>query len=266
MTEKTFTIAYIIQPIITKEFSKEELQTYYNDNKTHFRGDDGKILPFEQVQEKVKEELNKKETKKEALRKYIALKKGNIKTEKTATVSISKNEFNQEIYNKVAGLTMQKPFAKPIAYKNGYIIIQLTAITPSRAKTFEEAKEEVTQLFIQEQKTKKLQEVAQKSFTNFEGTVSDFVTLKDADKLTNLPSLDAKKFLAKLFKSNKKQGYIVLNSQNIVLYNILEQKLLNKSHVESEQIITGIKQNLFNANLLKVLQNKYKTEIYYKGL
>ena len=266
MTKKSFTFSYIIQPLIQKNFKEKELQTYYNDNKTHFRGKDGKILPFEKVKEKVSQELNAKETKKEALRKYIALKKGSLKADKKATISSSNNNFSLDIYKKVSHLTLEKPFAKPVKYNKTFIIVQLTAITPSKPKSFEEAKQEVTQLYTQQLKTQKLQQLAQKSFTNFQGTISDFVTIKDANKLTKLPPLEARKFLAKLFKEDKKQGFIVLDPQNIVLYNIMEQKLLKNTHTESKQIITGIKQNLFNANMLKVLQNKYKTEIYYKGL
>ncbi len=266
MTEKSFTFAYIIQPTLKKEFERKKLLTYYNDNKTHFRGKDGKILPFEKAKNEVIKELNKKETKKEALRKYIALKKGEIKANKQATISISHNNFNKEIYNKVAGLTLEKPFSKPIQYNNSFIVIQLTAITPSKPKTFENAKQEVTQMFAQEIKTKKLQKIAQASINSFKGNITDFITIKDANKLTKLSPLQAKDFLLKLFKEKKKKGYIVLDPQNIVLYNIMEQKLLKDTHIESKQIITGIKQNLFNANLLKVLQNKYKTEIYYKGL
>jgi len=76
----------------------------------------------------------------------------------------------------------------------------------------------------------------------------------------------AKKFLTELFQKQIKEGFVVIDNENIILYDILEQKLLTNTHKESAQIIGRIKQNLFDENLIKTLRSKYDIEIYYKGL
>jgi peptidyl-prolyl cis-trans isomerase D len=115
-------------------------------------------------------------------------------------------------------------------------------------------------------KKEKLKELAKKLYKNFKGKTSDFITIKDYDKLTDLGKDEAKAFVSELFKQNSRNGYIVVDDENVILYNIVEQKLLHKTHTESKKIITGIKAKSFEDNLLKYLQDRYKIEIYYKGL
>ena len=67
-----------------------------------------------------------------------------------------------------------------------------------------------------------------------------------------------------------KQGfstfYEKLNNGDIVLYNILEQKLLSKTNTNQNNPIVRLKSAMFNEGLVKKLQNKYKTEIFIQGL
>ena len=66
-------------------------------------------------------------------------------------------------------------------------------------------------------------------------TTTDFVTSADAAKLTNMSPEDANEFLVALFSSQDKRGYIALNNGNVVLYNILEQKLLNQTNTNQDE-------------------------------
>jgi peptidyl-prolyl cis-trans isomerase D len=155
---------------------------------------------------------------------------------------------------------------KPIKEKENYIIVKLISHTPPKVKPFEAAKEDVKKLYVKQEKRKKLLELAKQSVDNFTGTVSDFTTIKEPQKLTKLPLPEAKNFLVKLFEKDTKKGFIPLSGESIILYTILEQKLLTNSYNESVDAIKGIKQTMFNKNLVEYLQNRYPTEIYYKGL
>ena len=260
-----YQIEYIKQMPVSKTYDEKTIKQYYLDNKTHFRGDDGKLLSFEYAKEKVIGELNAKATKKEALKKYISYKKGKIKTEEKVSLSSKSNPFNQEIFSKVQKASSNSTL-KPIKFKDGYIIIKVVSIVPAKIKTFENAKAEVTPLYIAQKKQDLLIKKAQKLQNGFKGYVSDFVTYSDASKLKALQKEKASKFLAELFTKQTKKGYVVIDNDDIVLYNILEQKLLTNKNKESNSIITEMKKSLFNQNLIKNLQNRYKTEIYYKGL
>ena len=265
-TEVAYVIEYVVQKPVHKEYDQKQIEEYYNDHKTHFRTQDGKILPLQKAKKQVVAELDAKETKKAALRSYIDFKKGKIDTTQKATLSASQNPFGSEVLTKISKLSPTSSYLKPVPYNDGYLIVKLVSVVPAKVKSFEEAKAEVLPLYLAQKKKEKLLELAKSSVGTFNGTISDFVTLKESDKLKALPPKVAKKFLTKLFQKQTKQGYIVIDNENIVLYDILEQKLLTHTHKESAQVIGRIKQNLFDENLIKTLRSKYDIEIYYKGL
>ena len=265
-TEVAYVIEYVVQKPLHKQYDQKRIEEYYTDNKTHFRAKDGKILPLQKAKKQVIAELDAKETKKAALRSYIDFKKNKANTTQKATISASKNPFGSAVLAKVAKLSPTSPYLKPVAYDDGYLIVKLVSVIPAKVKSFEQAKAKVLPLYLAQKKKEKLLELAKKSVGTFSGTTSGFVTLKESDKLKGLAPKTAKKFLTKLFQKQTKQGFVVIDNENIILYDILEQKLLTNTHKESAQVIGRIKQNLFDENLIKTLRSKYDIEIYYKGL
>ena len=121
-------------------------------------------------------------------------------------------------------------------------------------------------MFVAGQKKSKLLELAKNSVSTFTGDTTDFITNEDAAKLTNMTVEDANEFLIALFSSQEKRGFISLKNGKVVLYNILEQKLLNKTNTNPNNPIVRLKSAMFNEGLIKNLQNKYKTEIFIEGL
>ena len=73
-------------------------------------------------------------------------------------------------------------------------------------------------------------------------------------------------FFIKLFDTQTKRGIITLNDGTLVLYNILEQKMLDNSSTSKSDAIMKIKSAMFNEGLIKTLRNKYQTEIFIQGL
>ncbi|MCW9026631.1 MAG: SurA N-terminal domain-containing protein [Thiovulaceae bacterium] len=208
-----------------------------------------------------------KTTKKDALRTYIDFKKSKLPSDvKTtqATVSKSNNLFDAETIEKISNLTLSAPFMKPVEIDGTFYTIQLVKVNKSTPKSFEDAKAEVKSLFIQEQKRVKLQELANNSVATFKGTTTKFVTQADALELTLLHPDEAKDFLNKLFTKQEKRGFVDIGNGKIVLYNILEQKMLNNS--QQSNTLAKLKSSMFNEGLINNLQSKYKTEIFIEGL
>ncbi|MCF6309604.1 MAG: SurA N-terminal domain-containing protein [Sulfurimonas sp.] len=268
MTEISYDVKYIKQPKITKEYDETELSKYYSNNKTHFKDSEGKILALESAKDKIKEELNAKETKKEALRLYIAYKKGKLQNNdiQTSTISASYNPFTSDVISKISKLTTISPFLKPVLVNGEYFTFELIKTNPSQPKSFADAKNEVTAIYIQEQKKTKLLDLAKSSVGAFRGETTNFITGNNIDQLTELSTTDAKEFVTKLFTTQKKRGFISLENGNIVMYNILEQKLLTNTNANPNNSIVKLKSAMFNEGLVKKLQNKYKTEIFVQGL
>ncbi len=268
-TEVAYEINYIKQEPKEKNYDATTIAKHYKENKMHFRAKDGKILPLADARKAVIAELNKKATKDAALRTYIAFKKGkldsSVKQEKL-TITQSQNPLGLEAYKKIALLSTTRPFAKPIQVNNSYYIIELVKRTPAVPKTFEAAKAEVLPLYVKQKRQEKLFALANSSVNTFIGKTTDFITVSSIDKVDNLSKAETSEFLQKLFVSNKKRAFITLKDGKIVLYNILEQKLLNNKNSNKSDVIARLKSTVFSEGLLKTLQNKYQTEIFIKGL
>ena len=268
-TNVTYELNVVKQAQVNKKYEDAKISSYYADNKTHFKAQDGKIMTLEDAKNAIIAELDAKATKDAALRSYIAYKKGKLDASVAITqaiISKSNNPYNATAFEKITKLSPTSPFMKPVLVNDTYYIFELTKINPAQTKTYEAAKLEVLPLYVSQTKTAKLNELAKASVENFTGETTAFITNADIDKLPQLTSLNAKEFLSKLFTSTKKKSYIVLNDGKIVLYNILEQKLLQKQNNEQANSIAQLKSTMFNEGLIKNLQNKYQTEIFIEGL
>ncbi|MDD2653160.1 MAG: peptidylprolyl isomerase [Sulfurimonas sp.] len=268
MSEVSYDVKYVKQPKISKEYDEALLSEHYNENKANFKDNEGKILALDAAKEKIKSELDAKETKKEALKKYVAYKKGEVDAAQLqkATILASNNPFGAEALESISKLTPASPFSKPVVVGEEYIIFELVSTNAAKPKTFEEAKSEVLPIYAHEQKRNSLLELAKSSFATFNGITTDFITANDSDKFTDLTKEEADEFLSTLFTSQEKRGYITLESGNVVMYNVMEQRLLNNTNTDPNNSIVRLKSGMFNEGLIKNLQNRYKTEIFIQGL
>lgn len=269
MSEVSYELDYIQHTKVIKNYEDSKIATHYEKNKTHFKDSEGKILTLEKAKEQVIEELNTKATKEGALRSYIAYKKGKLdnSTQISKTkVSLTNNPFNEEVLEKIKKLTIVAPYLKPLVINGEYFTFKLTKINPSTTKTFEEARVSILPLYITEEKRKKLDELANKSLNSFKGQKTTFITNQDSMSLTDMSLIEANDFLVQLFNSQKKRGIIRLRDGKVVLYNVLEQKMLNVSNTSEENSIIQLKSTMFNEGLIKALQNEYTTEIFIEGL
>ncbi len=267
-TDISYDVKYITQARIDAKYKDSQIATYYAENKNHFKDAKGKILSLESAKAAIIQELNAKATKDKAIRTYIAYKKGKLKnaTFKTATISATKNPFSKEALDKIASLNLTAPYMKPILVNGIYYTFELIKKNPSEIKTYEDAKADVLIAYTQDLKKSKLLELANSKLATFSGTTTQFITVKDADKISLLSPAEANEFLQKLFTNTKKRSYVVLNSGKIVLFYILEQKLLTTKENDLSNSMTKLKSGIFNESLIKKLEKKYPTEIYIQGL
>jgi len=270
-TEVSYDIEFIKNSILQNNYDEAKISSYYNDNRTHFKDNDGKILPLEKAKEAIIAELNQKASKKLALKTYIAYKKNHLSSDikpKTSTISNSNNPFSDEALRKISSISTIAPYIKPILINGSFYTFKLIKINPSKTKSFKDAKKELLPLYIKEKSQEKLLALAEKSSKDFVGTNTGFITNQDALKLKDLSLDEANEFLAKLFLTNQKKSFIQLKTGKIVLYNILEQKLLKNSKdlKNLDDNIKNLKSAIFNDGLIKNLQQKYKTEIFIEGL
>lgn len=269
MTEPKYKLSLVFVEPIEDKFSEKEIREFYTKNRHKFVDENGKIKSFEEAKDEVIEALKIKKTKKIALKRYLAFKKGKINEDKKIEVALKNEILPSNIMEEISQKN-EKSILKPKLINKKYVIIRLDEKVPARPKSFLEAKNEVVRDFIKAKKLEELKKLAENLSNNFDGNVSDFISRDDIDKIPPLKEVEAAEFLNKLFASQKGNGYIILDNQKVVLYKILNQKLVQKSKLDKNRaFITDnsikVKDSVLNSNLLNSLQKNYSIEIFYKG-
>ena len=269
LTEPMYEISIVWVEPKDYNISKDELIKFYEENKIKFKKSNGKIKSFEEAKAEVKDLLTLRKRKKEALKKYIEFKKGKIKESTKLTLSIKNSAIPSNIMEEISQKN-ENSYLKPKLIDKKYAIIRLDKKIASRPKSFEDAKDEVLRDFLNQKTKEKLVELANKMYNKFDGNITDYISRDDVDKLSPLKEIEAAQFLNKLFGSDKEKGYIIVEDGKVVLYNILDQKLVQKSKLDKNRaFITDnsikVKETLLNSTILDTLQKSYDIEIFYKG-
>ncbi|WP_187646788.1 peptidylprolyl isomerase [Nitrosophilus labii] len=269
LTEPMYEISILWVEPDNVEISEKELKEYYTKNRLKFSDDNGKIKSFEEAKSEVKEALRLKKAKKKALKEYLKFKKGEISATEQKTLPLDNSLIPSNIMKEIAQKN-EKKYLKPKLIGKKYAIIRLDRKISSRPKSFEEAKNEVLGDFLKEKSAEELKKMAQEMYKNFDGKVTGYISRDDLDKLPPLKEVEAAEFLNKLFTTQKAEGYILLDNNKAVVYNILDQKLVRKNKIDKNRaFITDnsikVKEATLNSRLLDVLQKSYEIEIFYKG-
>jgi peptidyl-prolyl cis-trans isomerase D len=272
LTQPAYKISYITQKALHSNYSDAKIADYYDMHKQDFADKNGKIPPLAKAKKAVIAALDEKETKIAALKTYIAMKKGEVSKEDAAamqhtSLSKSHNIFDAQTFMAVTSLTETKSVLKPQRVNGHFVIIRLDKKIPSQPQSFAEAKKDVLYQYTLQMKQKGLKALAKKSYKTFKGGITTPMTsIKDTTNLKGLSQHDAEQFLSQLFMQQHKKGYISLQDNKIVLYDILAQNLLNRPQEDISAQIVDLKQQLFNQSLINVLNKRFKTEIYMKGM
>lgn len=271
MSEKSYKLAIIWEVPTDINATQSEIEAYYKENSFDFTNSSGKLLTLDEAKPEIEKALALKKIKKDAQLAYIALKKHKIAEPKAETLSLNDNKLSSKIWNEIE-LKSKSDILKPKVVDGKYAIIKIVDIIEPKEKTFDEAKSEVEKEFKSVKKADLLEEEAKnivEKLQKEEHKVTDFITIDSVDKIEGLNTQESLQFLQNLFSSNKEKGSITINSSKIVVYNILEQKIDSLDSNKTEMIIptiSKIKSDIFESNLIKQLNQKYKTELYVKGL
>ncbi|AJC85104.1 peptidylprolyl isomerase [Campylobacter peloridis] len=267
-TQKSYELAtYFLKPE-NINIDEKELQAYYEENKNNYKDFSGKILNFEQSKNQVLKDLKLSKLKLKANESYVALRKGELKFDKNITIS------DADIYYPLATIEKSKDndFIKPFRINDGYMIAKIIKINPIQTKTFEQAKEEVSKLYLKEKAKKILEEKAKSALENFKGIdigIFSRDSMKNSKVGNMLNDTEFSEFLMHVFDTNKVKSYVILD-QKAIVYEITEQILENKDKEQIykfiiEQSAKQTKQALLKEELLKKLIEIYPIQRYYKG-
>ncbi|RXK14147.1 peptidylprolyl isomerase [Halarcobacter mediterraneus] len=261
MSEPSLKLSIKEIPVALGSFSQEELTEHYNNFKTDYVKEDGKLKSFDEAKDDMIRVLSEKETKKTALKKYLALKKSEAKFTKEMEVKENSLDFPEE---EIKNLNDAVPgdILKPFVYRGNYIVVKLINRNLPKPLSYEEAKVQTTIDFRQNKEAKALEELAKKELENFKGIDLGYVSRTSFDKVKGLTQQEALNFLNQLFASTEKEGKITLRDK-IVLYKIHETKLAKYDSSKDEAVKTTV-DNLLNQelinNLINNLENRYEVQ------
>ncbi|AJC92958.1 putative periplasmic folding chaperone [Campylobacter subantarcticus LMG 24377] len=267
-TQKNYELAtYFLKPDLIAVDDKE-IQAYYEENKNNYKDFAGKILSYEQSKTQVIKDLKLSKLKLKANESYVALRKNELNFDKNITIS------DVDIYYPLENIQKSKEndFIKPFQFENGYMVAKIIKINPIQTMTFEQAKNEISKLYIKEKTKALLEEKAKFALDNFQGI--DIGTYsRDSSKNAKVGNMmndtEFSEFLMHVFDSNKAKSYVLFDDKAIV-YKITKQTLENKNKEEIykfiiEQSAKQTKQALLKEELLKKLIELYPIQRYYKG-
>jgi len=270
MTAKRYELALLWTPSADAEVTEEELKTFYETNSFNYSNAEGKQLSYDDAKAAVEKDLKIKKSKKTAQKNYIAFKKDKMQSTETVTLGLNDKALTKEIWDEIQQKSIND-ILKPKVVDDKYATIKIISITEPKAKSFEEAKAEVTAIYKMQEEEKALLSLAEstlKNLDNSNASVSDFVTLEKHDNLNSLNLQESSQFLQKLFTSTEENGTISVLDK-VVVYKIIDQKLLPMDENKTallQSTVNQVKSNIFENNLIKMLDEKYPTEVYMEGL
>ena len=270
MTKKAYEFSVLWTESSDTVVTDDEVKTFWEANTFNYTNADGKQQSFDEAKEKASSDLKLKKTKKAAQKNYIAFKKGKLESTEILTLPLADSKLTKEFWDKIQEKNIGD-ILKPKVVADKYATLKINSIKEPKLKTFDEAKDEVSESYTIQTKKEALSKLAETTLKNFDeahATQSDFITLEKHDNLKSLNIQESLQFLQKLFTSTKEKGIISV-SDKVIVYKVLEQKLLpmdgNKTDLV-KQTVNQVKQNIFESNLVKALDEKYPTEVYMEGL
>ena len=261
MSEVSYVFERVDVPVVSSNSSAEDIEKHHSKFKTDYKKEDGKIKSFDEAKAEVIKELDNKFTKKEALKKYLKVKKAEETLTASTTIDESKLPFstlnNQKIIDSKPG-----DLLKPFLEDDKFVIVRVLAKNESKPLSYEKALEDVKVSYEKVAKAKKLDELAQKELENFVGTEVKGITRQSIAKIAGLEPQEAADFLSRLFVATEKTGTIKVNDK-VVLFRIDNSKFGTYDKARDESIKSTIVQlqseELMN-NLVKRLESKYEIQ------
>jgi len=224
--------------LVSETFTTEEIEDNYKKFRTDYKKEDGKIKSFEEAKEDIRKALNTRATKKEALKKYLKFKKGEMTFDKKDTIQEFKLAFGTENNKKITD-SIPGSLLKPFLVGNKYVIVKVLNKIAPKELSFEKAKKLALNDYKKVAKSMELETKANKKLDNFKGTDIGFVSRDSVDKINGLNKEEALTFLNSLFSSAEKQGKITVGNK-IVLYKIKDTKLVDYDNSKDEAVKTTI--------------------------
>lgn len=258
----TYTLNILEIPVVLDSSDEVALKQYYDEHKSSYKDSNDKLLEFNVAKESVIKDYSVEKTRTEALKKYLAIKKGELAPNKSININKENAPFDiSEISNAKVGETI-----KPIINGDIFIVAKVSKITPPQPLSYEEARPKIQKLYIKQKLANTLEQDAKKALTTPNQNKENIWLSREFNgQIKDLSQAETAEFIALLFNSTNKNGYFIIG-EKAVIYDILEQKLLDNVSEKYKMLVEQNAKTLKNSELLKdliaQLKKRYKIEQY----
>jgi peptidyl-prolyl cis-trans isomerase D len=237
---------------INKDISDDEISQYYEKNKNDFKKEDGILKTIEEAKEEIVLAMKAQESKKEALKLYLDLKKEVKSFETTQTFFENKIPFSlEEIQNIIAA--QEGEVLKPFLHNNQYMIVKVNKKIEPQPLSFKDAYTMVKNDYEQTQKQIEVAQMAAKKLENFQAASIGYVNRTSTNAIKGLNEEESTQFLSQLFEAKEPKGFFQIGNK-VVMYQINDSKLANVNDEQKDMIASSL-QNLLNNELMNNLIN-----------
>lgn len=262
MSDKSYKLKILKIKVPSTIPSNKEINTYFNENNYEFVKKDGKLKSKKEAREDIIKAINIRKTKRIAFKKYLKIKKNQEKIKNEELIYENELDFTDDIITKLKNLDNGKVL-KPFLNKNKFFVIRLINKYEPKVLDYKMIKSSVKKDYELKLKRADIKDQAIKEFDNFKGKYIGYVSTDSYDKIIGLDNNEARTFLSQLFKVQAKKGYIQINEDKIVLYNIIDSKLgiydSNNTNMVKNRLIQ-LENNILMNNLIDKLSKEYKIE------
>ena len=266
-TAKTYTLEVLWTETNNTEVTDKEVKEYFDKNRFNYTNKEGKIANFDDVKTWVKEATQVAKSKKDALKRYVEFKKGELKADETLTLNINNPKLSKILWSDIQSKSINN-ILKPKVVGNRYASVKIINIVNPVTKSFTEVKDEILPMYKREAEQEALLTLSKETLTaidTLDMNVSTFITLDNAEKQDiGLNTQETSNFITKLFTSQEEKGIIPIGSK-VVVYKIIEQKLIPLESNATDIMHNNadkVKNQSFQAALIKELDKKYPTKLY----
>lgn len=262
-TEKSYILNTLLVKPKDANISDNELNSFWANNKTKYLDENKKIKDFNASKEEVYKDYIAKIAKQDALKDYLKVKKGELKTDSTIVISENNSTFPVD---KIRNLK-EGDVLKPFEFDGGNLIVKVAKITPSKEMSYDEAKDMAKSDLLNKKRLENLEEKAKQAVNNFNGRDVGYVT-RGTNYIEGLSNSETELLIKKIFSKEYLKGYIIIANKAII-YNVTEQNLTNNAKIkENFKLLESAATQVVNSNLkhdiIDILSKRYKIEQYQR--
>ncbi len=260
-SEDKISIKVLDSQKIDIKLSNEDIKKYWEENKNNYLTSAG--YEFKQYTLKAGEDL--KQSKKDALKTYLKLKKEKEQFQTTTTIFENDLGFTGENIDRIKTATLGKTL-KPILEGDTYYILKLVKKVAPQPLEFEKAKPQAWAHLLTSKRKDALKNNANQVLKDGKLDNIGYVSRESIDKFKDLDKTEASQFLNKLFLTTDKKGIIEVGSKAII-YEVTNSKLAKYNSAKDavvQSTINNLKSNAAMNEFIKQLKSKYEVTKYYE--